>query len=615
MSVPCETIPVKRPSMLAGRTWWRPRAQSGVRGPTLRRVAIPLIKPETRRIIPMSIAAIVGGFTEAVVLFLIARLALALTSNADTISIELGPAGTVHTSVLSLVVIAGVLAILRMILQLGQNTLASSSEASVVNRIREDMVQCYLSADWPLQASEREGKLQNLLTTHAEHAGFLIGAFTTAIIAGFNLVALLVAALWINAPAALGAAIAALAIGMLLQPLRGSARRHSASFAESNAEFATGLTESASLLQVVRIFQIKDAIEKNLTDLSERAARRQRQTLIVSSSVSVVYQGFAMLLMVVGLGIASAANVSGVASLGAVVLIMLRSLTYAQGVQSGIQTLYQNVPYGEILAAERRRYSASAMRTVGSPVHSISTIVFDEVNYEYDQGHPVLKNISLATREGEAIGIVGPSGSGKSTLVQIILGLREPTSGQIVVDGQDRASLSLADWYRHVSFVPQEPLLFSGTIADNIRFFRPGIADDDIVQAATQAHLHEDISAWPLGFETPVGERGHRLSGGQKQRLCIARALVGDPSIVVLDEPTSALDLASESFIRDTLASLRGHTTLILIAHRMSTLAMCDRIMVLVGGVIQAFDEPSALEESDPFYREALRLAQMQPRS
>ena len=145
-------------------------------------------------------------------------------------------------------------------------------------------------------------------------------------------------------------------------------------------------------------------------------------------------------------------------------------------------------------------------------------------------------------------------------------------------------------------------------MGDNIRFFRD-VTADDIVRAAKLANIHDEIRSWPRGYATPVGERGGELSLGQRQRLCIARSLVGDPDVLVLDEPTSSLDPRSEALVREALATLAPNVTLFIIAHRLSTLDTCDRIMVLQSGRLQGFDEPRHLEDSSPFYREALRLS------
>ena len=233
-----------------------------------------------------------------------------------------------------------------------------------------------------------------------------------------------------------------------------------------------------------------------------------------------------------------------------------------------------------------------------------------DIAYSYDgSGRFALSDVSFGVTRGQVVGIVGPSGSGKSTLVQLLLRLRDPTAGRILVDGVDVREISPLDWTRLVTFVPQEPHLYSGTVRENIRFFRSSVRDADVEKAAVRAHLHDEIMAWPEGYDTHVGEQGRKLSGGQKQRVTIARALAGDPDVVVLDEPTSSMDVKSESVIRDTMAELGRDAIVFVVAHRLSTLDLCDRIMVIQDGELRAFDEPKVLEQSSGFYREALELS------
>jgi ABC-type multidrug transport system fused ATPase/permease subunit len=276
-----------------------------------------------------------------------------------------------------------------------------------------------------------------------------------------------------------------------------------------------------------------------------------------------------------------------------------------------VQSIQEVAPYLETLTEEAARYDGAVVRRDGKHFDRIGSMVFDHVTFEYEAGLPVLRDVSFEARPGEIIGIVGPSGAGKSTLVQLILRLREPSTGRILASGEESRDLSIDDWYEAVAFVSQDARLFAGTVADNIRFFRTDVQQDSLERAAKLAHIHDDIVAWPLGYDTWVGERGGQLSGGQKQRLCIARALVGDPEMVVLDEPTSALDVRSESLMRETMASLGEAHTVFIVAHRLSTLSICDRIMVILGGELQGFDEPAKLEAANPFYREALELSGM----
>jgi ABC-type multidrug transport system fused ATPase/permease subunit len=545
------------------------------------------------------------------VLVLIARIAFALTSDSSSVLVHLGPLPDWHPTVSFLIGLAAVLVVLRATLQLTANILSARAVYGVVNRIRHDTIELYLDANWSLQAVQREGRLQELLTTYTNSAAQAVTALTVAVIAGFNLTAMLLTAVVVSPLASVGAALAALAIGMVLRPLRAAVRRRSARAAAANLEFATGITEASSTLQAVRVFGVEGAVGDRLDTLADRSTQRLLRTAYLTGTIPAMYQGAALLLMVGGLGLAYAAGLSNLASLGAVVLIMLRSLSYAQTAQTGVQMIHEYSPYLQTLQEEQEHYRAAAVPTGGDTIDTIDTIEFDHVGYSYEPGIPVLKDISFRTRRGEVIGIVGPSGSGKSTLVQLLLRLREPTVGTVRADGRDVKELALNAWYQRFALVPQDAVPFSGTVADNIRFFRSEVDEGEIERAAKLAHLHDDVMAWPLGYETEVGGRGHQISGGQRQRLCLARALVGDPDIVVLDEPTSSLDVKSESLVRETLGQLAPHRTVFVIAHRMSTLGICDRIMVILNGELQGFDTPPQLEATNPFYREALRLSGM----
>ena len=247
----------------------------------------------------------------------------------------------------------------------------------------------------------------------------------------------------------------------------------------------------------------------------------------------------------------------------------------------------------------------------GRPVQSIGELEVDRLSFEYVHGQPVLRDISFTVQRGEIIGIVGPSGGGKSTLVQLLLGLRDPDRGSIMVDGMPIGQFSKKEWARKVTFVPQAAHLIAGTVADNIRFLRTDVSDADVERASRLAHLHDDVMGFPEHYERSVGEHGGYLSGGQQQRLCIARALVEQPELLILDEPTSALDVRSEHLVRTTLLGLKDRMTVIVIAHRLSTLDICDRIMVIQSGELKGFDAPAKLEAENDFYREALVLSGM----
>jgi len=213
-------------------------------------------------------------------------------------------------------------------------------------------------------------------------------------------------------------------------------------------------------------------------------------------------------------------------------------------------------------------------------------VVFEEVHFTYPSrpGVEVLHTINLAASSGQRIAFVGPSGAGKSTLISLLLRLYDPTAGRLLIDGRDARDYPLHELRGQMSMVPQEVLLFGGSIAENIAYGKPGANAEEIERAAQQANAHEFIQAFPEGYNTLVGDRGLKLSGGQRQRVAIARAILKDPAILILDEATSSLDSESERLIQEALETLMQGRTSFIIAHRLATVRHVDRIIVIDAG-------------------------------
>jgi ABC transporter fused permease/ATP-binding protein len=215
-------------------------------------------------------------------------------------------------------------------------------------------------------------------------------------------------------------------------------------------------------------------------------------------------------------------------------------------------------------------------------------VSFEAVSFHYPSRRqsPVLRNLTLHARAGEKIALVGPSGAGKSTIVALLLRFYEPESGAVTIDDRPAAEYSLRELRGNMAVVPQEVLLFGGSIEENIRYGRPDATTEDVVAASKQAACHEFIEKFPEGYATLVGDRGIKLSGGQRQRIAIARALLKNPSILILDEATSSLDSESEHLIQQALGALLEERTAFIIAHRLSTIRKADRIYVIEEGTV-----------------------------
>ena len=235
-------------------------------------------------------------------------------------------------------------------------------------------------------------------------------------------------------------------------------------------------------------------------------------------------------------------------------------------------------------------------------------IEFRDVGFAYRAGESVLDGMSFIAEPGRMTALVGPSGGGKSTVFNLLLRFYEPDRGTISIGGQAIAAVSRGSLRRQIAYVGQETFLFRSSIRDNIAFGRPGASEADIIAAAKAAHAHDFISAFPRGYDTPVGEHGLQLSGGQRQRVAIARALIKDAPIILLDEATAPLDSESERLVRDAIDHLcRGRTTLV-IAHRLHTVSHADRILVVEGGRVVESGRHDELIRRDGRYAAFYRL-------
>lgn len=218
---------------------------------------------------------------------------------------------------------------------------------------------------------------------------------------------------------------------------------------------------------------------------------------------------------------------------------------------------------------------------------SKGSIEVGNITFAYDHGNNVFEDFSLDVKSGERIGLVGHSGSGKTTITKLLLRFADVQDGEIMIDGQNIARLKQDDLRRNISYVPQEPMLFHRSLAENISYAKPEATMEEIIEVAKRAHAHEFIESLPEGYDTLVGERGVKLSGGERQRVAIARAMLKDAPIIILDEATSALDSVSEHYIQDALTELMKGKTVLVVAHRLSTIQNMDRIVVFEDGKIR----------------------------
>lgn len=367
-------------------------------------------------------------------------------------------------------------------------------------------------------------------------------------------------------------------------------------------------------IRVVRATHAQKMVQREFRDLNRRLADLDRGSAFLMQAMvpmtEVVAVGGTMLLI----GIAYATLIQsgrleagGLIVTGAVVVRMLPQLSQIYSVAgqvaffgSGTSTVV------EWFACPRFPARPFGDREFTGIRHEIR---FEQVAFAYPNGTEALRHIDLVIPAGRMVAVVGASGSGKTTLASLLLRLREPSAGRILVDGTDYHEFTAESWHRRIGMVEQEAFLFNETIARNIAFGLPDVTPDQLARALETAHLKEVVRDLPRGLDTVVGERGMTLSGGQRQRLAIARAVVREPDLLILDEATSALDNVSERQVQAALDRARHGRTSLVIAHRLSTIRNADLVVVLDGGRIAQVGGWEELERADGPFRRLLAAA------
>lgn len=555
--------------------------------------------------VSLVVANAVGGLLEACFLIVVTRLAFAVTDGRDRFGVLAGRQLSLQMGLL----LAGALVVTRFLFSYlsARHSARLTVEVSLDARVR--LAGAYLGATWESQSGDRLGRLQELLTTYSQRVSDTVQWATSWVAAALNLLALLVTAIVVDPIASLAVIAGVGVLSFALRPIRSGLRRQAVKSLASGMKFATLTSEYSQAAMDLHVFHVQSAVERHLREEATETSHQNERLAFLRTLNPGAYSALAFVAILGALWAASSVKVVALTSVGPVMLVMLRSLSYGQALQMSGGALQSTFPFVEALDREMEHLAAHQVVDGGQPIGVLGPLSFEAVSYSYGDGAPVLHQLDFTVEPGEIVGVVGPSGSGKSTMVQLMLGLRSPTVGRVTAGGRDISMLGREEWARKVTFVPQQPHLLAGTIADNIRFLREGVGAPQIEAAARLSNLHGDIAAWPEGYDRFVGEAGSHLSGGQQQRLIIARALVEQPELMVLDEPTSALDADSEFLVRESLQQLRGRVAVVIIAHRLTTLEMCDRIMVLHGGVIQAFDSPQELARNNEFYQRILRLS------
>ena len=539
--------------------------------------------------------SLIGAFTEAAALVLLIPLAgTVFDEGGEIFRGSLGPieleatATRILTLIVSLTLIAGVAKAISVIARV-------RAVAGWERTARTRIIEAYLQANYEMQTSVPPSTLQEYAGQYVTMAAAALQKFVGGINGIFSLLALLVVAIVLNP---LGAGIIGglgLLLALLVRPIAKRIRAASKETADLTIDMGRQVSQTVDHARNIKVFGAKKRFMDLYRVSVEQLAHARAHSSLLASMAPVIYQTFGLLFIVGGLAAAIAIGAGSAPTLTAVMLLLLRGLGYMQQISTNQQIINQALPYSDALRKQQERIERSAEQWGSFELLTVKSIEFRDVSYSYptDGDEPAIQDITFDLDAPGIVGLAGPSGSGKSTLAHLILGLRRPRDGTVLVHGRAPQDYTLESWVGNVALVPQEPRLIDGTVRDNVTFYRD-IPESDVRWALEAVGLDEFIRSLPKGYDTPLGSTVHELSGGQLQRLGIARALAGRPTLLVLDEPTSALDTTSETWVRETMVRYSANALVVIITHRETTLSICTSIIEMKEGRLQGVQrEPS----------------------
>jgi ATP-binding cassette, subfamily B, bacterial len=541
------------------------------------------------KIVGFSFVSLVGALSQAILLLVISGIVLAGVQGKQTFHTKLGLTLSTHGAITVSIITLVLFFVTTMI----STFLSTSVSTQALTKTRGRLVTDFFRSSWALQSGERLGHLQQLMGMNSSATASVVGSLSGGFQALLMVCALLGLAIVVDPIAALAVLVLSIALLSMLRPLRARTKKANRELSRTTRAMATRVTEYTRLSRDFRLFGVESRIMDKLDGLIEETGVLYRRTNRIGSVAPILYQTFALGIVIVGIILLTSGGHQELAKKGIVLILVLRSVSYGASLQGSVMGLRAAQGLIEDLTIDLRRFEAARI-TPGDKVPDSFEVDFDDVEYSYDGVALALRGVSMHIPEGRIVGMLGPSGSGKTTISQILLGLREPTSGKATIGGVNASEIAKTDAHSTVALVPQEPVLLQGTVSENIKFFRD-FEEWEVIEASKAAHLHEDVTKMPDGYDTLVGEGGGAVSGGQKQRLAIARALIGRPNLMVLDEPTSAVDQRTDRLIRKTLSELRDRVTVVIISHRIETTAQCDLLLVLANGKIEDYGERDAI--------------------
>lgn len=488
-----------------------------------------------------------------------------------------------------IIVVFVILLLLRAML----NSFATVRQNAYLERyemeLRKGVYDAISAASWETLSADSGSNLIQLITLQCRQARFCLQWTIGLIASAFSAFLQLVIALWMSLPVTLMALIVGAGFLILFKPFLRKSKDYGKKAVEVNRDLYQEIQNQLNSIKEIRAY----GVEKHHGELFDKISQTYYDTSLRTTQLRVIPQLCYSVAAAILIALAFVYSVlildTGTAQLMILVYIFSRLWPVFSSWQGQLQNIQTYVPAFETIRENVSKLAGSTQKEeeCNGIISFSHEIAFDNVGFTYlSSNEEVLHDVSFALSSGSVTALVGPSGAGKSTTADLLLGLLRPTRGRILIDGKELTASELRAWRKAIGYIPQEPLILNATVRENLLRFHPEATEDEMIDALKRALAWPFVEKLPMGLDTVLGDKGVRLSGGERQRIVLARVLMGQPKLIILDEATSALDYESESFIRETIRSLREHTTVLIIAHRMATIRGADRAIVLLDGKV-----------------------------
>jgi subfamily B ATP-binding cassette protein MsbA len=546
--------------------------------------------------------AAIGSLLEAIAFVSIVPLFGLL--GAESLAGETAPIVTVMRSVYGVVdlpytVTSALIGIAVLFLLKGTVTILSNVTIVIISSrrerdLRDQMWDGLFNARWEYVQRQNSGDIVNILMNQAANSGVALSQFLRLVVLVFTVIVYIAFAFAVSPLATLLLLTAVAVTGSLAVIVYRATSRWASRMVGVHGILYQKYNEFVAGYALVRATAIDALARRQLRRHTEEVRQYTVRTGFVSSLFGSALEP-AMAIAIAGVLVLQALGGFEFSSMGAIGLLLFRSFQRVYGVTVSVGSLGQIVP-SLAAVSDWNDGLASNVESHGElHVDGFQALEFKDVSFRYGDGPDVARHLDLKVSRGEFIGIVGASGSGKTTLIGLTLGLLKPTEGSVLLNGWSLDELDSQSWRARIGYVPQDTVLFTGTVYENISMWSEHIGLEDVKRAAGIAQASAFIEELPEKYDSAVGERGVNFSGGQNQRLALARAIARRPEVLLLDEATSSLDSMAEREFQDALEKARYGFTVIAIAHRLSTVMSADRVVVMDGGCVVESGPPAEL--------------------